>query len=545
MIRHSTRLIIIATMIFCCLLSCTRKTNEELNYFNYNQIGGLETLDPAFAKNLAIMWGVNFLYNTLVEIDSNMKVQPSIASAWHSSDDGTEYTFHIRNDIYFHDHKIFPNGKGRKLTAQDIVYTFKRLIDPETASSGAWIFNDKIADKNAFTSLNDSTFVLKLKAPYAPILSILSMTYCAIVPKEAIDYFGKDFRNNPIGTGPFQFQLWDENNILLLKRNPNYWEKDTLGNTLPYLDGIKITFNETRIMEFLLFRQNSIDFINGIDGSVKDLILTKNGALKSEFKDQFNLTKQLYLNTEYLGFLVDTNLQILKNNPIAIKKIRQAINYAIDKKKIVTFYRNGIGQPADKGFVPKGLWANNNDTTINYGYDFRPDKAMVLLKEAGWKNKQTFGTILLYCPESNIDVCNFIASQLQDIGLDVQLSVAQPSILRQLMSKNEAPFFKAQWIADYPDPETYLSFFYGPYPSPPNYTRFNHTDFNKLYKKSIATIDNQTREYLYRQMDSLVMAEAPLVPLFYDEILHFTQNNIIDMRRNAMNIINLKYTKKR
>lgn len=524
--------------------ACNQQKDTPKKHFQYNQIGGLESLDPAFAKNLAIMWSVNFLYNTLVDIDEYMQIQPSLAKSWTTQADGTEIIFTIRDDVYFHNHEIFPNGKGRKLIAQDIVYSFNRLIDPQTASSGAWIFNDKIASENAFSALNDTTFILKLNAPYGPILSVLSMPYCAIVPHEAITHFGKDFRSNPIGTGPFKFQLWDENNVLMLQKNNHYWEQDSVGNALPYLDGVKVTFNETRIMEFLLFRQQELDFINGIDGSVKDLILTKRGTLKEEFKDEFSLTKQLYLNTEYLGFLLDTNLAILKNNPIKQKKVRQAINYAIDKQKIVTFYRNGIGLVASKGFIPNGLLPDSIQNKVQYGYDYQPQKAVALLKEAGWKSKESFGVIRLFCPESNLDVCNFIATQLQDIGLNVQIEIAQPSILRQYMSKSEAPFFKAQWIADYPDAETYLSFFYSKYPAPPNYTRFNNATFDKMYLNSIKNMDETSRMHTYAQMDSLIMEEATIVPLFYDEILHFTQGNIQGMRRNAMNIINIKHAKK-
>lgn len=521
------------------MTSCGSKQNKEKKYFNYNQIGGLETLDPAFAKNLSIMWGVTFLYNTLVEIDDQMQVQPSLAKSWKFNESGTEITFTIRDDVYFHDNEVFPESKGRKLTAHDIVYSFDRLIDPKTASSGAWIFNEKVVADKPFEAPDDTTFVLRLIQPYPPIIAVLSMPYCAVVPHEALTKWGKDFRNHPVGSGPFMFQVWDENNVLLLKRNPDYWEQDAKGQQLPYLDGIKVTFNETRIMEFLLFRQQQLDFINGIDGSAKDLVLSKKGEVKDEFRHVFSLTKQLYLNTEYLGFLLDTTLPALQGQPTKSKLVRQAINYAVDKEKIVTFFRNGIGIPAHRGFVPKGLIPDSFQHA-DYGYRYNPQKAISLLREAGWKDKTSFGIIKLYCPESHLDVCNFIVTQLQDVGLDAEVEVMQPGLLRQLMSKSETPFFKAQWIADYPDAETYLSFFYSTYPAPPNYTRFNNSYFDKLYHTSIITQDVALRYRCYEAMDSLIMEEAAIVPLFYDEIMHFTQKNIKGMKSNAMNIINLK-----
>lgn len=489
------------------------------------------------------MWGVHCLYNTLIEVDSQLNLQPSLATSWEISDDHLQYTFTIRNDVFFHDNEVFENGIGRKMTAHDIVYSFSRLIDPSVASSGAWIFNERVASEHPFVAINDSTFKINLAKPFVPILYLLSMPYCAIVPKEGIEKWGKDFRNHPIGTGPFKFQLWDENNVLALKKNNNYWEHDEVGNKLPYLDGVQVSFNETRAIEFLLFQQGKLDFINGIDGSVKDLVLNKNGELKPNFQNKLKLQKAVYLNTEYLGINIDQTNPKIKNSPLIQKKIRQAIQHAIDKKKIVTYYRNGIGIPAEYGFIPKGLPGSNYGNSKNQ-FNYDPAKSLALLAEAGFPNGNGLGTIELYTPESQVDVCNFIVSQLNDVGIKAKVQVMQPGILRQLMSKEEVPFFKAQWIADFPDAETFLSFFYSKLPAPPNYTRFKNNIFDSWYEESIISDKLEVRSILYQKMDSLIMQESPVIPLFYDEILHFVQNNIEGMERNSMNIINLKRVRK-
>src|SRR5205823_7051356 len=140
------------------------------------------------------------------------------------------------------DDACFPNGRGRKLIAGDIVYSFNRIIKKETASPGAWIFNGKIDTGNAFTAINDTTFQLHLIRPYQPILGILSMQYCSVVPYEAIEKYGNDFRRHAVGTGPFQFVAWEEGQALLMKKNPYYFETDSLCHHLPYLDGIKVCF---------------------------------------------------------------------------------------------------------------------------------------------------------------------------------------------------------------------------------------------------------------------------------------------------------------
>ncbi len=533
---------LLALILLLAISGCRREQQQNFSVFRYNQIGGLESLDPAFAKNLAIMWGVHFIYNTLVEVDTSLKVVPSVAQSWTVSDDGLDYFFVIKNDIFFHNNAAFPNGKGRKMTAHDVAYSFDRLIDPATASAGAWIFNDRVRSQQPFEALNDTTFVIHLKEPFRPLLEILSMPYCSIVPQEVVDKWGKDFRNHPCGTGPFQFKFWDEGNTLILEKNPNYWEQDAQGNRLPYLDAVQVSFNETRAIEFLLFMQGKLDFINGIDGSMKDIILTKKGELQDKLKPKYNLSKKVYLNTEYLGILMDTTNALLKNNPLAQLKVRQAINYAIDRNKIVTYFRNGVGIPASKGFIPLGMPGTNNH--MNYGYTYNPAKALKLLKEAGFSNKNDLQYLKLLTPEASADICNFIAGQLNDVGIPVKVEVTQPSLLRQMMSRSQTAFFKAQWIADYPDAETYLAVFYSPFPSPPNYTRYNNPQFDKMYQQALQTKDDTLRFKLYAQMDSLVSSEAPVVPLFYDELLHFTQKNITGLQENALNMIDIKRVKK-
>jgi peptide/nickel transport system substrate-binding protein len=239
------------------LVACDNKTTNNKQVFIYNESTGIATLDPAFAKNQSIMWAVHQVYNTLVEIDSNLNIVPSLAKYWEISNDRLVYTFHLRNNIFFHKNEAFANGAGRKMTANDVVYSFNRIMDKQVASSGAWIFNNRVDSIQPFTALDDSTFQLKLQHPFQPILGILSTQYCSIVPHEVVEKYGKDFRRHPCGTGPFQFVSWDEGQALILHKNEQYWEKDTNGVALPYLDAIKITFYDNKATEFLQFgREN-------------------------------------------------------------------------------------------------------------------------------------------------------------------------------------------------------------------------------------------------------------------------------------------------
>ncbi len=524
----------------CLLTTCTSKKKSG-NVFRINQVAGVESLDPAFAKNLNIMWHTNNIYNRLIEYDANMNITPSIAKSWSVSPDRMTYTFTIRSDVYFHDNDAFPNGKGRLLTASDIAYSFNRIIDEEVASPGAWIFNGNVALQKPFDAINDTTFVLRLRKPFNPIMGILSMQYCGIVPKEVVEKWGKDFRAHPCGTGPFVLNHWEEGVVITYKRNEHYWEYDHKGQRLPYLDGVKASFVDSKATEFLMFMQGDLDFMNGVDASFKDQVLTKNGLLKKEYQKNISLHKQAYLNVEYLGILQDsakTKTRILLN-----KKIRQAVNYGFDRKKLVLYLRNNIGQPALHGIIPPGV-AGYSDKQA--GYQYNPTKAKQLVQEVQHalktKNNSEAGNIklTLLTPDNYTDRCSFIASELKEIGIDVQIEIIQPNLLREQMSNSKADFFWATWIADYPDAESYLTLFYSKNTAPPNYTRFKNPIYDALYEESLITKDEKHQLALYKKMNEIITEEAPCVPLFYDELVHFVQNRVKNFQANSLNLMDWK-----
>ncbi|MBL7711273.1 MAG: ABC transporter substrate-binding protein [Chitinophagaceae bacterium] len=525
----------------CLLGACTgreQKEQQSKQVFNLNlSSGSLESLDPAYAKDLYTMWTTHMLYNTLVETDSGLYLKPSLARSWEVSPDGLSYTFHLQSGVYFHPNPLFAQAGNRQLTAADVAYSFSRIIDPATASPGAWIFNGHVRDSSAFEAKDDSTFILHLTAPFRPMLAMLSMPYCSIVPKEVARHFGKDFRSHPCGTGPFRFKSWDEGNVLLFGRHERYWEKDDRQQALPYLDAIKLSFYDSKATEFLLFLQGKLHFNHSLDGSFKDLILRKDGTLKPEYAGKFRLKKSAYLNTEYLGFLTDTANPLLSNSPLRNKLVRQAINYAIDRHKIITYFKNGVGLPATGGFTPPGI--AGFDSVNGYGYHYDPARALELLRQAGYPNGKGLQTLTIATPENYADIVNFVATQLQEVGIPARIEIMQPNILKQQMSRSQVLFFRAQWIADYPDAETYLAFLNSNFPAPPNYTRYHNPEFDHLYTASMNLPDKE-RYSAYRKMDSLAISDAPLVPLFYDQLLHFTQNNVEGFSSNPMNLIELK-----
>jgi peptide/nickel transport system substrate-binding protein len=526
--------------IMLLLAACSGRQDSKEQVFHYNEATGIATLDPAFAKNQSIIWAVHQLYNTLVETDNELHIVPSLAYRWDVSEDRKVYTFHLRQDVFFHDNAVFPGGKGRKMTAADVVYSFQRIIDPTTASSGAWIFNDRIDPRNGFKALDDSTFQLTLLRPFTPVLGLLSMKYCSVVPREAVQHFGHDFRSHPCGTGPFVFKAWEEGQALILRRNEQYFEKDSAGKPLPRLDGIKISFFDSRATEFLLFRQGKLDFINDIDPSFKDEVLTKKGMLRNDWEGKIRLSKHPYLNTEYLGILVDSSKAVVKQSPLRLKAIRQAINYGFDRRKMMMYLRNSIGTPAESGFVPAGF--PSFDPQLVKGYSYDPQKARKLLSEAGFPDGSGLPVIKLLTVPIYADLGSFIARQLEEVGIKVQVEVVQKALLLEQTAKSEALFFRGSWIADYPEAENYLSVFYGKNPAPPNYTQYKSPAFDRLYEKALLTENDSLRYLLYQQMDRLIVEDAPVVPLWYDEVIHLEQLYVKEFIANGLNLLELRRT---
>lgn len=522
-------------------ISCGRRTSGNKHVFHYNETTGIGTLDPAFAKNQAIIWVVHQLYNTLVETNDALQIVPSLAYRWDVSADRRVYTFHLRPGVFFHDNDAFPNGKGRPLTAYDVAYSFSRIIDPATASSGAWIFNDRVEDKDSFRALDDSTFQLTLKTPFAPILGLLSMQYCSVVPKEVVNKYGADFRSHPCGSGPFKFKAWEEGQAIILQKNDNYFEHDSTGTRLPYLDGVKITLYDSKATEFLLFQQGDLDFINDIDPSFKDEILTKKGQLRPDWQGKIILSKHAYLNTEYLGILMDKNNPLVANSPLRLKAVRQAINYGFDRRKMIMYLYNSKGMPAESGFIPAGL--PSFDSTVVKGYSYNPVKARELLKSAGFPDGEGLPVIKLLTIPIYSDMAGFIARQLEEIGIKIQIEVIPKSLLLEQTAKSEALFFRGSWIADFPEAENYMSVFYGSNPAPPNYTRYNNPKFDALYDEAMVTEYDSLRYKLYQQMDQMVMDDAPVVPLFYDEVVRLIHPYVHDFPTNGLNQLELRRTR--
>lgn len=517
-------------------MACGAPASHDKSIFRYNEASGITSLDPLKANNLSNIWAVQQLYNGLLQLDEDGNLQPCIAKEWQINDGATEIVFYLRTDILFHENACFQSIEDRKLRAKDVVYSLQRVAQEPAA---AWMLSNVAEQENqkAIRALNDSLLIIQLTHPSAVFLRMLTMPYGMIVSEKAVNYYGAAFRNNPVGTGPFFLRKWHEQEKLILNKNPEYFEFEN-ETRLPYLDGVAVTFIKDRQTELLEFLQGNLDMMSGVDAAFKDELLAHDGALKKKYINQIQLIKRPYLNTEYLGFQLSDKASIFQN-----KHLRQALSYALDREKMIAMVRNNIGDPKVYGIIPRALQYTQKQKT-KYTYNLQKMKESLTL--AGYHHPSEVPPFVLTVDVAYTDLATILLNQWKNVGFQVSLDVVDRPTLKSSVAKGHLSFFRASWIGDYPDAENYLSLFYSANfaPNGPNYTHFKNEQLDDLFLKAQKEPNDSLRAQWYAEMDELIMEQAPVIILYYDEVVRFVQKNVNNIHVNTMNGLNLTRTKK-
>lgn len=544
------RLVIVIILFSFVFLGCNlkddRRKEQDKTVFRYNESAGITTLDPAYVRRFEDFLAIEQLFNGLISLDENSEVVPSIASKWEVSKDGLTYRFYLRKDVFFNRSDLFGYKETRRVTASDVVYSFLRIIDPTTASPGKYIFQNLDNSSAQFRGIeaeDENTLVIHLSSPQPSLIYQLSLPYCTIVPYEVVEHFGKDFGLHPIGTGPFYLKKWKKDVKLVMAKNKNYFEKDNNGVGLPYLDAVSVYFIQDNHQEFIKFKSGGLEMISGMNEEDKDQLLDVNGELNQELTSKFQLQKSDWLNTDYLGILMDDNYDD-KNNPLKNKLIRQAIGYAIDRKGMIRYLRNNIGVSASKGLVPQGM-PNFKEYCIK-GFDYDIDKSRALISQAGYNNINQVPTITLSATPEYKTLCEYLQRQLKEVGFKIKVDMNSVSSMNQRIAQFEANFYRKSWIADYPDAINYFQLFYSQnfYPeNGSNYTHFKNQQYDMLFELASIEKDDDSRMKLYKEMNQILHDEAPIIPLFYAETLRFLKQNVKGLKSNSLNSLSLKKVK--
>ena len=550
---------IISAFIF---FSCSKKDSQVNNIFSLNLNLGIETLEPVMSNSNQTIWGLSVMMEGLVQFDKEKNIEPCLAKSWSISEDALTYTFNLRSDVYFHENPCFREMKTRKVNASDFKYCLERVNNPKTKTRGQWVFRDRIKgaqeyidfmsgktnkEVNEITGikvLNDTTLQIELTKAFSPFLSILTMSYGFVYPKEAVEFYGDKFGQNPVGTGPFKFVKWEIDKELIYEKNKNYWDKDKNGNALPYLDGLKITFTQSSETEFLDFQNGKYDY-HEPSSETFDQITDAEGNLTDAQNKSYSLIKQPWLQTVFFGMMQTTELPGGKEGPFAgNKKLRQALNYAIDRNKILKFVLKNRGTAASNGPIPIGMPGFNPDIK---GYTFNKEKAKQLFNEAGYPEGKGLNlTLVTGNDEIQKTIAIAVQEQLKEFGINLILDQMLQATLISKQEEGVFPFWRASWGADYFDPENFMALFYSKNITPkgPNRVGYSNPVVDELYEKSLQITDFSERQKIYDEMQRIVIDDAAWLYLYYNQKVYLLKKNIDGFFLDGLNIINLKYTKK-
>jgi len=521
-----------------------KKSPQQI--FHYNEDVSVTTLDPAFVRSQSENWIVSQIFNGLIDLDAQLQPVPALAKSWEISTDLLTYTFHLRSDVNF----CFVDKQGkvttRKMVASDVAYSLSRIADPATSSPGAWIFVGKIDSQlnRVFIAPNDSTFVLKLVSPAASLLGLLSTNFGYVVPKEYARLDKSYLARNPVGTGPFYVRRWEDEIKLVMRKNPHYHEKDTQGVPLPYLDAINVTFVKNKQTAFMQFAAGTYDFFNGLEGSFKDELLTDQAMLKPKYAQKMKAIITPFLNTEYVGCYLGEYPG--KTNWLKDVHLRRALFYAVDKQKLVRFFRNGLGDAGDWGVVPPILNAHEKETITEANAAWQ--KALAEYQQSGYAKQNNKPEIVLSTTADYLDMMVYLQETWGRLGVKIKVDIQTGGMLRQLRNEGKLMLFRGSWIADYPDAENFLACYYAPYLSPmgPNYTHFEDAQFDTLYRLIEAGESGQKaslRKQYIQQANQILIDQAPVIPLYYDKSIRLIQPWVQGLENDAANRLVLKRVK--
>ncbi len=564
---------LVASVLTFSLVSCSDDTKENHagaegkggvymgGVMRMNEVEAFKSLNPIAVNEIVGFHIGTQLFEGLVKFDQNdLSIKPAIARSWESNENQTEWTFHIRQGVMFHADACFPDGKGRELKASDIKFCFDKLCTADPNNSQFDVtFKDRVVGANeSFEAsktgkslsvagvkvVNDTTLVISLKSPFAGFLNVLAMPGCWVYPKEALDKYALDLRVHPVGTGPFQLETVKEGEVLIMKKNPNYYGVDKDGNKLPYLDGLKYTFIREKKAEILEFKSGNLDMVYRLPVEIVPEILGDLEHAKDR-KTEFQILNSPAFNTNYLGF----NCTSAAFNK---KEVRLAFNYAIDRHKIADFTLQGEGNYGDYGIVPyvEAFEKDGYNFKGLKGYTLDVAKAKEYLKKAGYPDGKGFPKVTLQINSgggNNILVAEVVQKMLKEnLNVDVDINTVPFAEHIEQVQSGKSDFFRFAWIADYPDPETFLTIFYGKHvpanntdKSFVNYTRFKNARFDSLFAASFTESDKAKRYALLTQAEQIVLDEAPFMPIFYDVNYRLEQLNVRNFPENAMNYMDL------
>lgn len=523
-------------------LSCTQRGDLNERVLHLAATQEVKGMDPIYASDRYSSNEVARVYEGLLEyhyLKRPYELRPNLAQVMPEvSEDGLTYTFQLRKGVLFHDSPVFPNGQGRELVAQDFVYSLMRLADPKLQGLGWWLLDGKIEGLNEWRERNsksdrvnydeevsglkaagDHQLVIRLTRPYPQFLYALAMPYTFAVPREAVEHYGSEFLNHPVGTGPFILPRFERTNRIVYQRNPQFREKffpseaspelaaegllEDAGKLLPLVDRIEVHILVESQPRWLNFQRGRLDVI-AIPKDNFDAAVTPDQRLSEDLqKKGIDLRVTPSLDIAYTAFNHDR--EIFQN-----VELRRAMSLAYDYEAANILFYNGTAINA-QSVVPPGVAGHREDFVNPYkGPDL--ERARELLKKAGFPNGEGLPSFTYDCPSSTVarQIGEFFKIQMAQIGIEINVSTNPwPQFLDKIRQR-EVEIYAIAWGADYPDAQNFLQLLYGPNRSPgANGSGYQNSEFDKLYEKASKLQDTPERTELYEKLNQMVALEVP------------------------------------
>ena len=544
-------------ILIVLLASCSQKSKLENTQalggktyggsFRFMSLEKVKYLFPMHSMDIYSQRINTQIYESLFkETNDNQLVAPHLIKSYTKSDNGLLYTFNLKKGIYFHEDPCFED-KTRELTAKDVAFVLQFACSNSELNHLSHLLVSKIVGSEEYYRKSSNSisgiriidshrFSIALTQPFTNFEKLLSHPSLGMFPEEALKKYGDNILTHPIGTGPFILDKMTSNGISL-NRNNRYWRKDKFGNSLPFLSRIEMKYGKDKNSELQAFQNNEIDIILNVPTeNVTNLFGSLNEAQKGK-NQKHKVYSRKSPRINYLAFST-------QNKPFDDILVRKSFLSAIDPKQVTNDILMGEGTPATSGFIPE---INGYISDTNYLIEYNPQRARSLLAQAGYPSGNGFPQLTLWVntlsgTSTNLWTQN-IAEQLKNnLGIDVNIKLCSFIERQNAIKKGEALFWKTGWIADYPDPESFVSIFYQKY-SKLNPYWGNISCLNKNFDSTFAAYslekNQEKRNEFLNKCNQYIMEEAIIIPIYFEDLFVVYNLKIRDFTVNSIETIDL------
>lgn len=531
-------LIVASSFLFS---ACSKKQDLNERVLRITAPSDVKGFDPMMAGDVGSAAQIAKIYEGLITyhwLKVPYELIPNLAEEMPEiSKDGMTYTFKIRKGVFFQDDAAFPGGKGRELTAMDFVYSLKRHADTKNQSTGWWLFDGKLKGLNEWRekyanaevanydeeveglkAIDKYTLQFKLAKVFPQFLYALAMPFAYVVPREAVDKYGKEFINHPVGTGPYVLPVFDQGKRIVYTRNPTFREKfypteaspefkhmlGDAGKKVPFLDKIIVDIMIESQPAWLKLNKGEVDYLNIPKDNFSSAI-TNNELSKDLENKGMSLSKTPGLDVYFYIFNFD--YKIFQN-----LKLRRAMSLAFDQKAQNELFYNNTGFPAES-VAPPGI-AGNVPSFKNPWKGPNIELAKKMLAEAGYPEGKGLPEITLdtFSSTAARQKAEFFQKQMEKIGIKIKVVTNLNPELQGKIKKRSVMMVDYGWIGDYPDTENFLQIFYGPNSSPgANSSNYNNPEFNKQYEIIAKMQDSPERTKMYEKLNQFLADEVVVI----------------------------------